>query len=66
MSASILRFPHRLTRHQQIIALLVRYWREGKRQPELGRIVKAHCPDCTLQEFNAAADEAWAEIGGPT
>lgn len=38
-----------------------RYWRWDYRGSELREKVRRDCPRVTLEEFNAAADAAWAE-----
>lgn len=39
-------------------------WRLGKRGDAFHAAVRSTCPDASLEEYNAAAEKAWAEIGG--
>jgi hypothetical protein len=37
----------------------VLHWKDGKRPPDLQKAVRAAFPLVPLDQFNAAADEAW-------
>ena len=40
-----------------------RHWKAGLRTPEFYHAVRGDCPTATLEEFNAAADAVWSELG---
>ena len=48
--------------HRQLVASMLLRWSEGNRPPHLQRAVRADAPTATMQEFNAAAEVAWARI----
>ena len=43
-------------------ASIRQYWRWDYRGSELRENVRRACPAATLEEFNAAADEVWADL----
>ncbi len=48
---------------REIEGLMLRHWRAGLRDADLHRAVRAECSaTVTLQEYNHAAELAWAEI----
>ena len=47
---------------KKLLASMHRHWADGLRHPEFHNAVRDDCPDATLAQFNAAADEVWAEL----
>ena len=55
--------PMRRGTAEQLRASMRRHWMAGLRPPEFQQAVRRDCPAATLDGFNAAIDEVWAELG---
>jgi hypothetical protein len=53
---------HNFARIDGMRRAFLSHYRKGLRPPRLQELVRAQYEDATLDEFNAAADQAWEEI----